>query len=144
MSSTDYANIIKAQLLGNFAEADALLDEFDDEDGQYEVALTAAVFTLTLRNRFGSDPSRKAIDKLINDARVEYLDAPGFKPLAAEALVRGVLSDKEEHLLDEVPEEDYVINQLAIAHKSVADSHELAAHIDDVITEAEELVAQAC
>ena len=44
---------------------------------------------------------------------------------------------------DRVPD-DYVVHQLAIAHKIVTDSGDLTARIDDVITEAKELVARAC
>ncbi|HIV58898.1 MAG TPA: hypothetical protein H9902_13180 [Candidatus Stackebrandtia faecavium] len=144
MSDIDHANVIKAQLLGDYAEAEALIEDFAGGHGPYKVALTAAVFTLALRSRFGADSSREAIDQLITEARAEYVNAPGFKPLAAEALVRGVLSEREEHLLDEVPVDDYVVHQLAIAHKIVTDSGDLTARIDDVITEAKELVARAC
>ena len=102
--------------------------------------LLSAVLVFVLEQRFQGDHSRAAIDSFIDECRRAY-DGTPFAPLAAEALVRSLLRDEDEELMDEISPDSYVPTQIALIRKCVRDSAELTARIDDVMTDAKNMVA---
>lgn len=143
MNAPDYVDVLKALALGRTAEADALMGQHgaaSTAEDVYRRNLLSAVFVIVLEQRFQGDHSRAAIDSFIDDCRRAY-DGTLFAPLAAEALVRSLLRDEDEDLMDEISPDSYVPTQLALIRKCVKDSAELTARIDDVMTDAKNMVA---
>ena len=140
MTSLDYAEVIKALALGRTAEANALQEQHAKGDQGGEVDLISAVFCIVIEHRFREDSSRRALDDFMKEVRRDYDDS-GLKFLTAEALVRVILNDDDEYLLDEISGDDQIQTQLALIRKCVNDSAELTARIDDVMTDAKNMVA---
>ena len=140
MTSLDYIEVIKALALGKTAEANALQEQHAQGDQGGEADLISAVFCIVIEHRFGEDSSPQALDDFMKEVRRDYASS-GLKFLTAEALVRVILRDEDEYLLDEISGDDQIQTQLALIRKCVYDSAELTARIDDVMTDAKNMVA---
>lgn len=135
-----YRDVLKLMLLGHNETAGEAHNGIDDAvDPDY----VSAVFVICAGKRFEEDASPAAVRRFIDEARKDYEGAnPPFKPLAGEALLRvAVDPENEAQLIDEVDPDDRFMVQLLMTRKIVAESAELTDRVDDVLDDAEKVVA---
>jgi hypothetical protein len=130
--------LIRAIAVGDGARMKELNQELPDADREDYVIRVAAMFAGVVGHLFEHDQSPEAVRDLVNKMAYAYRNAnPPFKPLAMEALIRGLLG--EEHLLDEVSEADQLDLEMLAIRMIVDQTPEIHTQIDAYLTDAEAL-----
>ena len=96
---------------------------------------------ICLEERFKDDAGSEAIRRFVEEMRHDFRNSqPPIKPLMIEAYIRAFAG--EEHLLQEVPEDERADAQIPIIRKIVAQSPRLQDEIDQLMVDAGVLAAQ--
>lgn len=134
----EYREILRATLTGDFQAAQDKAAQLGDIRWADSGLLVGAVFAITVNRRFGDDASHASVKAFVEEARQNFAESERpIKPLMAEALVRGVLGEPE--LLREIPREEAMPTQIALAYKILDEEEATPADVDRLLDEAEEL-----
>jgi hypothetical protein len=133
--------LIRAIALGDGTRMKELNRDLPDSDRAEYVVRLAAMFAGVVSHVFRQDQSPEAVRDVVSKMAYAYRNAnPPFKPLAMEALIRGLLG--EEHLLDEVSEKDQIDLEMLAIRMIVDQYPEVNVQLDAYLTDAEVLAAQ--
>jgi hypothetical protein len=136
-----HRELLKAMALGETQQAIELSEQVAEYGKNEYHGLVTALFCILLEHRFGENTNHDAIAEFVSEMRYDYRNAnPPIKPLVIEAVIRASLG--EDHLLDEISAEDTLSAEYQVIRKIVLQSESVTSNIDQVLNDAESLVAQ--
>jgi len=134
-------DLVRAIALGDGAKMKELNNQLPDADRNDYVVHVAAMFAGVAGHVFEQDQSPAAVREFVAKMSFAYRNAnPPFKPLAMEAICRGLLG--EDHLLDEVSAADQLDLEI-LAIRMIVDLYPaVSAQLESYLNDAEILAAE--
>lgn len=136
-----FRDIVKAVALGESATAQSIGAELDADEHEQLSIFATAVMSVCLDHRFRDDHSLEAIRGFVEEMRGNY--AKSNRPLkffVIEGVIRAFAG--EEDILDDISAEDQMRVNYPVIRKIVSDSSTLREKLDDVMHDAELLMAE--
>lgn len=135
-----YKELLRSLFKGDAEEAQRIADELGDASWEGTGQLVMAVFGVAVDRRFKEDSSHAAVMGFVGELSETYSSAEVvFNPLYAELLLRSALG--EDQLFQQVPGDEATALMVSMADKIVVDLGLSDDEIDELLDEAEALIA---